>query len=138
MSAVTAPKISDAESQVMAVVWDGADAGRDGAGAEEILGAAGAANGWSETTVRTLIHRLMRKGVLASERRGGLALYTPKVSRDAWVTAESQGFLDRLFGGQIAPLVAHFAQQKAMSPEDVARLRRLVAELDAEAEAEDD
>lgn len=138
MTAVAAPKISDAESQVMAIVWEGADAGRGGAGAEEILGAAGAANGWSETTVRTLIHRLMRKGVLASERRGGLALYTPKVSRDAWVTAESQGFLDRLFGGQIAPLVAHFAQQKAMSPEDVARLRRLVAELDAEAAAEDD
>ncbi len=138
MSAVPAPKISDAESQVMAVVWDGADAGRDGAGAEEILASAGAANGWSETTVRTLIHRLMRKGVLASERRGGLELYTPKVSRDAWVTAESQGFLDRLFGGQIAPLVAHFAQQKAMSPEDVARLRRLVADLDAEAAAEDD
>jgi BlaI family penicillinase repressor len=138
VSAVPAPKISDAESQVMAVVWDGADAGRDGAGAEEILASAGAANGWSETTVRTLIHRLMRKGVLASERRGGLELYTPKVSRDAWVTAESQGFLDRLFGGQIAPLVAHFAQQKAMSPEDVARLRRLVADLDAEAAAEDD
>lgn len=138
MSAPVAPKISDAESHVMAVIWDGAEAGREGAGAEEILGSAGAANGWSETTVRTLIHRLMRKGVLASQRRGGLALYTPKVSRDAWLTAESQGFLDRLFGGHIAPLVAHFAQQKAMSPQDVARLRRLVADLDAEAAAEDD
>ncbi|PZQ59259.1 MAG: BlaI/MecI/CopY family transcriptional regulator [Phenylobacterium zucineum] len=121
----------------MAVVWDGADAGRGGAGAEEILSAAGAANGWSETTVRTLIHRLMRKEVLASERRGGLALYTPKVSRDAWVTAESQGFLDRLFGGQLSTLVAHVARQRTMSPEDLARLRRLVADLDAEAAEED-
>ena len=129
--------MSEAESQVMAVVWDGAEAGRDGAGAEEILAAARAANGWSETTVRTLIHRLIRKGVLASERRGGLALYRPKLSREAWLTAESQGFLDRLFGGQIAPLVAHFAQQRAVSPEDLARLRRLVAELDAEAADED-
>ena len=137
MSAGPAPKISDAESHVMAVVWDGAEAGRGGARAEDILAAAGATNGWSDTTVRTLIHRLMRKGVLASERRGGLALYAPKLSRDAWVTSESQGFLDRLFGGQIAPLVAHFARQKAMGAEDVARLRRLVAELDVE-EAEED
>lgn len=121
----------------MAVIWDGAEAGRGGAGVENILAAVGAANGWSETTVRTLIHRLIRKGAVASERRGGLALYTPKVSREAWVTAESQGFLDRLFGGQIAPLVAHFARQRAMDPDDLARLRRLVAELDAEA-AEDD
>ncbi|RAK62991.1 BlaI/MecI/CopY family transcriptional regulator [Phenylobacterium kunshanense] len=134
---MTEPRISEAESRVMAVIWDGAEAGRGGAGVEDILAAAGAANGWSETTVRTLIHRLIRKDAVASERRGGLALYTPKVSREAWVTAESQGFLDRLFGGQIAPLVAHFARQRGMDPTDLARLRKLVAELDAEA-AEDD
>lgn len=134
---MTVPRISEAESRVMAVVWDGVEAGRGGAGVEDILAVAGAANGWTETTVRTLIHRLIRKGALASERRGGMALYTPKVSRDAWVTDESQGLLDRLFGGQLAPLVAHFARQRAASPEDLARLKRLVADLDAEAAEED-
>ncbi len=122
----------------MAVVWAGAEAGRGGAAAEEIFAAAGAPNGWSETTVRTLIHRLIRKGALESGRRGGLALYAPKLSRETWMTEESQGFLDRLFGGQVAPLVAHFARQRAMSPEDVQRLRRLVAELDSEAADDDD
>jgi BlaI family penicillinase repressor len=137
MTRAARPRISDAESQVMAVVWNGADAGRGGAGVEEILHVVGIANGWSETTARTLIHRLMRKGVLTSERRNGLALYTPRMTRDDWLSEESQGFLDRLFGGQVAPLVAHFVRRRAMTPDDVARLRRLVADLDAEAAQED-
>jgi BlaI family penicillinase repressor len=127
-------KISDAESQVMAAVWAGAEAGAGGAGVEQILAGPGAANAWGEATVRTLIHRLIRKGALKSERRGASVIYTPLLNREAWMTSESQGLLDRLFGGQLAPLVAHFARQRAMTPEDRARLRRLVADLDADEE----
>jgi BlaI family transcriptional regulator, penicillinase repressor len=126
--------ISPAESQVMDAVWAGAEAGAGGAGVEQILAAAGAANGWGEATVRTLIHRLIRKGALKSERRGGSVVYTPLVSRQDWVTAESQGLLDRLFGGQLAPLVAHFTRGRTMAPQDLARLKRLVADLDADEE----
>ncbi|WP_293390014.1 BlaI/MecI/CopY family transcriptional regulator [Phenylobacterium sp. RIFCSPHIGHO2_01_FULL_69_31] len=127
-------RISEAESQVMAAVWDGAEGGGGGAGVEEILAGPGAANGWGEATVRTLIHRLIRKGALKSERRGATVVYAPLLSREAWMTTESQVLLDRLFGGQLAPLVAHFARERALAPEDLARLRRLVAELDADEE----
>jgi predicted transcriptional regulator len=122
-------RITAAESQVMAVVWD-----RDGAGAEEILAAVGPANDWGEATVRTLIRRLIGKGALRSERRRGAVVYAPLVSREAWMTAEGQGLLDRLFGGKLAPLVAHFAKERALDPEDLKRLKRLVAELDADEE----
>lgn len=131
-AAVNEPKISEAESQVMAVVWAGAEAGDAGASVDQILAGPGAANAWGESTVRTLIHRLIRKGALRSERRGASVVYTPLLNREAWMTAESQGLLDRLFGGQLAPLVAHFAKARAMTPEDKARLRRLVADLDAD------
>ena len=127
-------RISEAESQVMAAVWDASAEGAEGAGAEEIAAAAGAANGWGESTVRTLIHRLIRKGALRSERRRGRVVYTALVSRANWVTEESQGLLDRLFGGQLAPLVAHFTRERAVSPQDLARLKRLVADLDADEE----
>ena len=130
-------KISAAESQVMEVVWEAASKGEDGAGAEEILAAAGVANGWTDSTVRTLIHRLIRKGALKSERRRGAVVYAPLVSRDAWVTQESRGLVDRLFGGRMAGLIDHVARERELSADDVARLRRLVADLDADAEDED-
>jgi predicted transcriptional regulator len=123
---VSAPRITVAESQVMAVVWRGAEAGQGGAGVEEILAGAGAANAWGEATVRTLIRRLVRKGALRSERRRGLVVYVPLMRREDWVTDESRGLLDRLFGGKLAPLVAHFAREQALDPADLARLKRLV------------
>jgi len=123
---VAAPRISAAESQVMEALWSSGPIG-----AEEIMAAVGP-NGWGEATVRTLIGRLIKKQAVVSERRGGRVVYAPLVSRDAYVTAESQGLLDRLFGGQVAPMVAHFTREKALSKADVAKLRRLLADLDAE------
>ena len=90
------------------------------------------AQGWGEATVKTLVNRLLKKGAIASQRQEGRTLYAPLVARDEYVTAESQGLLDRLFGGELAPMVAHFARRQALSDEEKARLRRLLDELDRE------
>ena len=46
------------------------------------------------------------------------------------MTGESQGLLDRLFGGQLAPLVQHYADHRALSGDELARLKALIAELE--------
>ncbi|ODT88425.1 BlaI/MecI/CopY family transcriptional regulator [Phenylobacterium sp. SCN 70-31] len=120
-------RISGAESQVMEALWD-----RGPLTAEEIIQTVGPAQDWGEATVKTLINRLLKKKALASERAGGRALYRPLVTREAYVTGESQGLLDRLFGGQLAPLVAHYAQHRPLSPDEVARLKALIDGLDGD------
>jgi predicted transcriptional regulator len=118
-------KISGAESQIMEALWD-----RGPLTAEELVQSVGPAQGWGEATVKTLINRLLKKKALASERVGGRALYRPLVSREDYVTGESQGLLDRLFGGQVAPLVAHYARHRALSADEVERLKKLIAEFE--------
>lgn len=118
-------RISSAESQIMEALWR-----RSPLGADEIVAEVGPAQSWGEATVKTLINRLLKKKALASERVEGRVRYRPLVSRADYVTGESQGLLDRLFGGELAPLVAHYAKHRALSPEEVARLKRLIAELD--------
>ena len=118
-------RISAAESQVMEALWRGAPLTAD-----ELMAAVGGPQGWGEATVRTLINRLLKKKALASERSGGRTRYRPLVTRADYVTGESQGLLDRLFDGQVAPLVAHFAQHRALAPEEVAAIKRLIAEIE--------
>jgi len=120
-------KISGAEAHIMEALWT-----RGPLTAEEIVQTVGPAQSWGEATVKTLINRLLKKKALASERSGGRAIYRPVVSRADYVTGESQGLLDRLFGGQIAPLVAHYARHRDLSTEEVARLKRLIAELETD------
>jgi predicted transcriptional regulator len=52
------------------------------------------------------------------------------VARADYVQAESQGLLDRLFDGRLAPLVSHFSERRRLSAEDIAELKRLIAEIE--------
>ncbi|WP_297692247.1 BlaI/MecI/CopY family transcriptional regulator [Phenylobacterium sp.] len=118
-------RISGAESQIMEALW-----AQGPLGAEDLVRDVGGPQGWGEATVKTLINRLLKKKAVASQREGGRARYRPLVSREEYVTGESQGLLDRLFGGELAPLVAHYARHRPLSSEELERLKALIAEME--------
>ena len=119
-------RISSAESRIMEALWSGGALTPD-----EMVAAVGPANGWARNTVRVMITKLLRKGAISSAREAdGRFLYRPVLARSAYVQAESQSLLDRLFEGKLAPLVAHFAEHRQLTAEDVATLKALIAEID--------
>ena len=118
-------QISEAESVVMEILW-----ARHPRTSEEVVAALADAQDWQEATIKTLLNRLLNKGAIAAQREGRRYLYSPLLKREAWVLEESRGLLDRLFDGRVAPLVAHFSQQRKLSRKDIAELRKLLEELD--------
>ena len=118
-------QISAAESQVMEALWR-----KTPLTPEEIIAATAKANDWGQGTVRTLITRLLRKGALAGARQEGGYFYRPLISRADYVQSESQMLLDRLFGGQVAPLVAHFVTRQKLTTPDIKKLKKLIEELE--------
>lgn len=116
--------ISEAESIVMQILWD-----KHPLSADEVIAALLNQQDWQEATVKTLLNRLLKKGVISAEKDGRRFLYAPLLKREQWIHSESKGFLDRMFDGKIAPLVAHFSQQKKLSKQDIAELKRLIEEL---------
>ena len=99
---------------------------------DEIIAAVGPANNWADSTVRTLITRLLRKRALVGGRKNGVFLYRPLITRSDYVQAESQSLLDRLFQGQFAPLVAHFAKNRTLTAADIKKLKKLIADMEEE------
>jgi BlaI family penicillinase repressor len=73
---------------------------------------------------------LLKKGAIRATKDGRRYLYTPVLKRHAWMLGESQGLLERLFDGRVAPLVAHFSQQRKLSRKDIDELRKLLEEID--------
>jgi len=120
--------VTDAEAQVMQVLWD-----RHPRSADEVVAALAPATGWAEPTVKTLLNRLLNKGAIAAAKEGRRYLYSPVLAREAWVAQQSEGLLERLFGGRVAPLVAHFSERGRLSEADVAQLRKLLEEIDDDA-----
>ncbi|MFI4966619.1 MAG: BlaI/MecI/CopY family transcriptional regulator [Caulobacterales bacterium] len=118
-------KISGAESRIMEALWREGPLTPDG-----VIAEVGEAQGWAPGTVKTLITRLLRKKAIAGRREEGGYFYRPLLSRANYVQSESQGLVDRLFGGEVAPMVAHFAEHRALTPRDIRLLKALMANLE--------
>jgi BlaI family transcriptional regulator, penicillinase repressor len=117
-------RISDAEFEIMEVLWDQAPLT-----ATDVAARIPKGRDWSLTTVKTLLSRLLAKAAVGHSQDGRRFLYSPLVQRADYVTGESQRLVDRLFGGKFMPLVAHLAEQEALSHEDVAEIERILREL---------
>ena len=113
--------ISDAESRVMEVLWQQAPQT-----SEDIVAALLTPTGWHEKTIKTLLNRLLGKGAISAQKEGRRYLYTPRLHREDWQQHESRSLLDRVFGGKVAPLLAHFSQHEKLSAKDIAELRKLI------------
>jgi len=119
-----AERISDAEHAVMEVLWDTAPLT-----AQDVAERVDATRGWSVTTVKTLLGRLLAKRAIAHEEDGRRYLYRPVVAREDYVAGESRRLIDRLFGGKLTPLVAHLAERDALSAQDIAEIEALLKAL---------
>jgi BlaI family penicillinase repressor len=114
-------QISDAEWIVMNLIWNGSPLE-----AAEVIDEIASDNGWSAATVKTMLHRLVRKGALATEQNGKKYLYTPAVRRDTCVRQASRSFLERVFGGDATPALIHFVKAAKLTPKDVEEIRVLL------------
>jgi predicted transcriptional regulator len=123
-AAPAAERISDAEHAVMEALWR-----QSPMSALEVCDAVCAQRGWSIPTVKTLLARLVAKGVLGTQAQGRRFLYSPLIERSAYVGTESRRLVDRLFGGRAAPLFAHLAASEQLSNEDIAEIERLLLAL---------
>lgn len=116
------PRITETEWEVMKVIWNGHPA----TAAEVVERLAARDPAWHPKTVRTLLGRLTRKGALRYEAQGRGYTYAPLVTEEQCVTAASESFLTRVFGGSLKPMLAHFVEQKRLTKADLEELGSLL------------
>ena len=115
------PPITETEWEIMRVVW-----ARSPLAAQEISDALAEHDDWHPKTVKTLLNRLVKKRALGFQKEGRAYFYRPLVAERDCVAAESESFLDRVFGGSLQPMLAHFVGSKKLSPPEIAELKRLL------------
>jgi len=113
--------ISDAEWQVMNVVWQ-----EQPVEAQQVIDELAASNDWTAATIKTMLHRLVKKQVLTFERDGKRYLYSARVRQSDCVRSASRSFLDRVFGGAAAPALMHLVKTSKLTDDEIAEIRRLL------------
>ncbi len=116
------PKVSEAEWEVMKIVWS-----RGPCSASEIIQALQQRDATRHPkTIKTFLNRLVKKQALGVKKEGRAYLYRALVSEQQCVEAVSSSFLERVFGGSLKPMLAHFVQSKKLSPAEIQELKRLL------------
>ena len=118
-------ELSDAEWQIMNLVWD-----RQPIMGQDVISALAEPCAWTPATVRTMLHRLVKKGALEFTPEGNRYWYRAAIRRADCVRRAASSFLDRVFGGEAAPLLAHFVRTAKFSPAELAELRNLLKPKD--------
>src|SRR5689334_20609817 len=93
---------------------------------------AGRGRSWAYTTVQTLLQRLQAKGCVASDPAGPAHVFRASATREELLGLRLQGLADELCEGAPAPLVLALVQGHRFSPEEIARFRRLLDEIEGE------
>jgi BlaI family penicillinase repressor len=120
------PRISEAEWQVMKVLWKTSPRTANDI-VEELTGR----THWKRETIRTLINRLVGKKVLKFEKKGRQYHYSPRVTEAECIRAETESFVKRFGTGSIEPMLAAFVEEEELPAEKIARLRQILGQIEA-------
>ena len=116
------PRISENEWEIMRVIW-----AKGACSANELIETLRADDRtWHPKTVKTYLTRLMNKKALHFLKDGRAYVYSPLVAEKECVAAATDSFLDRVFGGSLKPMLAHFVEHKKLSTEEIRALKQLL------------
>ena len=119
------PQISEAEYEVMKVVWKHAPISTN-----EITQQLLKTTSWSPKTIQTLIKRLVNKGALSYEKQSRMFVYTPIVKENEYIGQESNSFLKRFYGGNITAMLGGYLEDDKLSEAEIETLRGLLSKKD--------
>jgi BlaI family penicillinase repressor len=120
MSENLACKISGSELEVMKILWRAEDA----LPVTEIREKLQKTKGWEPATIKTLISRLVSKGVVRQEKRK-VFYYSPAVSEKEYSTWATDDLIERIYNGSARQLVAALVHSDGLTQTDLDELRQM-------------
>ena len=116
-------KLGEIESRFADIIWQNEPiaTGELAKRSEELLS-------WKKTTSYTVLKRLCDKGIFRNDK----GVVTSVISRDDFYAVQSENFVKDTFEGSLPAFLAAFTKRKGLTAEEVAHLRRLVAEYEEE------
>ncbi len=82
--------------------------------------------GWAYTTVKTMMDRMVKKGLLKTEKIRSIYLYRSAVTKSQARTSEITRTLKRAFDGTFTPMMQFLIENDQLSEEEYSHLEKLI------------
>ena len=83
---------------------------------------------WKKSTTYTVLKRLCDKGIFENNK----GEVTSLISKQEFYSVRSERFVEETFSGSLPAFLAAFTARKSLTPDEVAQLKRMVAEYEEE------
>ena len=120
MSDNLASKITDSELEIMKLLWRTKDA----LPVTEIREQLQRSKSWEPATIKTLISRLVSKGVVRQEKRN-VYYYSPVITEKDYSSWATKDLITRIYNGKASELIASLVNSNGLSQTDIAELREM-------------
>jgi len=87
---------------------------------------------WNIRTVKTLLSRLVQKGILNTQQDGRRYLYSPILSKDEYGVKILNGISESFYDGHNAALFLNLVKSNDLSSQDIDEISALLEKLKAE------
>jgi BlaI family penicillinase repressor len=116
-------ELTEAEWSIIKAVWE-----KEPCTAPEVQERLRPATGWTYSTVRTLMDRMVAKKLLKSRKDGKLSWFESAVTREQAQRGELMYALRHAFDGGLTPLVACLLETRGVSEKELEELDALIRE----------
>lgn len=117
------PTISEAEYEVMKIVWENAPISTN-----DVVAKLSETSTWTPKTIQSLLGRLVKKGALDYEKDSRVFIYTPLVKEEDYLEKESVTFLNRFYNGALNSMVVNFLDHNKLTRDDITELKKILDE----------
>ena len=118
-------KLPDAELEIMLLLWNSDQPVPrnyfDNALKEE--------KNWADSTILSLLSRLMEKQFITCEKRGNKNYYSPLVKKEDYLALENKSFMNKLYHNSLNQFITAFSQTNPLSDADIEDLHSLLNSL---------
>ena len=114
-------ELTKAEWTIIKAVWE-----REPCTATEVQESLVKPTGWAYSTVRTVMDRMVIKGLLTSEKIRNATVYRSAVTREQAQRSEALYALKQAFNGALPPMVQCLIDSRSVSAEELAELEALI------------
>ena len=117
-------KLSDAELEIMKIIWENKEETTLFSYLMEELAAQG--KPCQKNTLIVLLSRLVGKGYLSATKIGRRNDYVPLISETAYQTAQTQHFIDKVYEGSVKGLVTNLITGDMLTEEEYEELKKIL------------
>lgn len=114
-------ELTEAEWEIIQVVWE-----HEPCAAPTVQEKLAARKKWTYSTVKTLMDRMVTKGLLTTERIRNLMLYRSAIAREDAQKGELLKTVKRAFGGAFTPMMQFMVETDALSQKELDELESLI------------